>query len=54
MVKAIDILLEKLRKGEEVVPVQMTVNTEKEEFIRNQQHKLAKKNRARRPAESRK
>ena len=50
MVKAIDLYLDKVRKGEEIVPVELQTDTEKEEFIRNQQHKLAKKSRARRPA----
>lgn len=50
MVKAIDLYLAKVEKGEEIVPVELQTDTEKEEFIRNQQHKLAKKSRARRPA----
>ena len=48
MVKAIDIYLQKLEKGEEIAPVVPVVDNEKEEFIRNQQHKLAKKSRTRR------
>ncbi|MBR5465314.1 MAG: uroporphyrinogen-III synthase [Alistipes sp.] len=48
MVKAIDIYLDKVAKGEEIIPVEPTVNSEKEDFIRTQQHKLAKKSRVRR------
>lgn len=51
MVKAIDIYLSKVKKGEHIAPVTLTVDSEKEEFIRNQQHKLAKKSRTRKPAE---
>lgn len=54
MVKAIDIYLSKIAKGEEVEPVQLVTDTQKEEFIRSQQHKLAKKGRTRRPSEGRK
>lgn len=54
MVKAIDIYLGKVQKGIEVVPVELTKDTQKEEFIRSQQHKLAKKGRARRPTDTRK
>ena len=54
MVKAIDIYLNKVQKGEEIAPVELITDTQKEEFIRSQQHKLAKKSRARRPAEPRK
>lgn len=50
MAKAVDIYLGKVQKGEPVEPVTLTADTQKEEFIRNQQHKLAKKGRARRPA----
>lgn len=50
MVKAVDIYLTKIEKGEEVGPVELTTDTQKEEFIRSQQHKLAKKTRTRRPA----
>lgn len=53
MVKAIDIYLEKIGKGEEIEPVELVADKEKEEFIRSQQHKLAKKVRTRR-VESRK
>jgi len=47
MAKAIDIYITKLRKGETIEPVLLTVDTVKEEFIRNQQHKLSKKPRIR-------
>lgn len=50
MVKAIDIYLTKVEQGEEIAPVELRTDTEKEEFIRSQQHKLLKKGRARRPA----
>lgn len=50
MVKAIDIYIGKIQKGEQVDPVALTTDTSKEEFIRTQQHKLAKKSRTRRPA----
>ena len=55
MVKAIDLYLQKVQKGEEIEPVELVTDARKEEFIRSQQHKLAKKGRTRRPAtESRK
>lgn len=54
MVKAIDIYLSKVQKGIEVEPVELTKDTQKEEFIRSQQHKLAKKGRTRRPTDTRK
>lgn len=50
MVKAVDIYLTRIEKGEQVEPVELTADTRKEEFIRSQQHKLAKKTRTRRPA----
>lgn len=50
MVKAIDIYLSKVQKGEAVEPVTLTADAHKEEFIRTQQHKLAKKSRTRRAA----
>ena len=50
MVKAIDIYLQKVQKGEEIEPVELVTDARKEEFIRSQQHKLAKKSRTRRPA----
>lgn len=43
MAKAIDIYLQKVHKGEEIEPVELVTDTEKEEFIRSQQHKLAKR-----------
>ena len=54
MVKAIDIYLNKVQKGEEIAPVELITDTQKEEFIRSQQHKLAQKSRTRRTAEPRK
>ncbi len=48
MAKAIDLYLTKVERGEEVTSVELIEDTEKEEFIRNQQHKLAKKSRTRR------
>ena len=54
MAKANDIYLPKVHKGEEIEPVELVTDTEKEEFIRSQQHKLAKKSRTRRTAEPRK
>ncbi len=55
MAKAVDLYLAKVERGEEIVPVELTADLQKEEFIRTQQHKLAKRSRARRPAaESRK
>lgn len=52
MVKAIDIFLSKTQKGEEIMPVTLADNSHKEEFLRAQQSKLAKKSRIRRPAET--
>ena len=49
-----DIYFQKVHKGEEIEPVELVTDTEKEEFIRSQQHKLAKKSRTRRTAEPRK
>ena len=53
MAKAVDIYLTKLAKGEQIEDVAVTHDADKEEFIRTQQHKLAKKSRTRRttPAE---
>ncbi|MBQ7297710.1 MAG: uroporphyrinogen-III synthase [Alistipes sp.] len=48
MVKAVDLYLQKVAKGEEIAPVELVVDSQKEEFIRSQQHKLAKKSRVRR------
>lgn len=52
MVKAIDLLLDKLGRGEEPEPVVPNDDPNKEEFIRSQQHKLLKKSRARRPSDA--
>ncbi len=52
MVKAIDIFIAKAQKGETIVPVTLSDNSHKEEFLRTQQNKLAKKSRARRPSET--
>lgn len=54
MAKAVDIYLTRRAKGEDIEPVELKTDTEKEEFIRNQQTKLAKKSRTRRPTEPRK
>jgi len=43
MAKAVDIYLTKLAKGEQIEDVAVTHDADKEEFIRTQQHKLAKK-----------
>ena len=51
MVKAVDLYLEKMARGEEIPPVELVTDERKEAFIRTQQHKLAKRARARRPAE---
>lgn len=48
MVKAVDLYLQKVANGEEIVPVELIDDPQKEEFIRTQQHKLAKKTRTRR------
>ena len=48
-VKAIDLYLQKVQKGEEIEPVELVTDARKEEFIRSQQNKLAKKSRTRRP-----
>lgn len=50
MVKAIDLYLQKMAKGEEIIPVEPVEDSKNEEFIRTQQHKLAKKSRTRRVA----
>ena len=49
MAKAVDLYLSKIARGEEVEAVTPTTDTRKEEFLRTQQHKLAK-SRTRRPA----
>lgn len=48
MVKAIDIYIVKINNGDTIDAVKPVTNTGKEEFIRSQQTKLAKKSRARR------
>lgn len=47
MAKAIDLYIEKIKRGEEVPCVELIQNDAKEEFIRTQQNKLAKKSRTR-------
>ncbi|MBP3483452.1 MAG: uroporphyrinogen-III synthase [Alistipes sp.] len=47
LVKGVDIYCSKIAKGETVEPVTLTEDAGKEEFIRSQQNKLAKKSRAR-------
>ena len=53
MAKAVDLCLSKIERGEEIAPVSLQDDPRKEEFLRTQQHKLAK-SRTRRTAESRK
>ncbi len=53
MAKAVDLLLAKAARGEEPAPVALTTDTRKEEFLRTQQHKLAK-SRTRRTVETHK
>ena len=48
MAKALDLYIAKVRRGEDVAEVEIKVDDAKEEFIRTQQHKLAKKTRTRR------
>ena len=50
MAKAVDIYLGKVEQGLPIESVQPVTDRRKEEFIRSQQHKLAKKSRVRRPA----
>ena len=47
MAKALDLYIAKIKKGEEVQEVEVRTDDAKEEFIRTQQSKLAKKSRAR-------
>ncbi len=47
MAKAVELLTQKLNKGEEVADVEMEDDKTKEEFLKTQQSKLAKKPRAR-------
>ena len=51
MAKAVDLYLEKVRNGETVEPVSLTVDARKEEFIRTQEHKMAKRLQQRKSAE---
>lgn len=51
MAKAIDLYIAKLKRGEQVECVELTDDDSKEEFIRTQQNKLAKKSRCRASAE---
>ncbi len=48
MAKAVEIYTRKVEAGEQIAEVELKTDLEKEEFIRTQQHKLAKKTRARR------
>ena len=48
MVKAIELYINKVENGEQIIPAEFHVDAEKEEFIRTQQHKLSKKPRVRR------
>ncbi len=48
MAKAVDLYLTRVAKGEEIPSVELVTDSRKDEFIRNQQHKLAKKGRTRR------
>ena len=52
MAKAVDLYLGKLTRGEEIEDVQFTVDEKKEEFVRTQANRLAKRNRLRKPAET--
>ena len=52
MAKAVDLYLGKLHRGEEVEDVQFTVDEKKEEFVRTQANRLAKRNRLRKPTET--
>ena len=54
MAKAIDLYIEKVKRGEEVACVELKQDDTKEEFIRTQQSKLAKKGRARSTAAEKK
>jgi len=54
MVKAIAIYVDQVNAGKEVETAQFVEDKQKEEFIRSQQHKLAKKSRTRRTAADKK
>jgi uroporphyrinogen-III synthase len=47
MAKALDLYIAKVKKGEDVAEVEVHNDEAKEEFIRTQQSKLAKKGRTR-------
>ena len=47
MAKALDLYITKIKKGEDVQEVEIHTDDAKEEFIRTQQNKLAKKSRTR-------
>ncbi|MBP3317925.1 MAG: uroporphyrinogen-III synthase [Alistipes sp.] len=51
MAKALDLYIAKVRRGEDVAEVEIKVDDAKEEFIRTQQTKLAKRSRSRSVAE---
>lgn len=52
LAKAIDILLDKIDKGEEIEDISLTEDNHKEEFIKSQQNKLARKSKTRSSASS--
>ena len=54
MVKAIDIYVDQVHAGKKVETAQFVEDKQKEEFIRSQQHKLAKKSRTRRSSADKK
>ena len=54
MVKAIDLYVDQVHAGKEVEMAQIVEDKQKAEFIRSQQHKLAKKSRVRRTAADKK
>lgn len=47
MAKAVEIYIERRKSGEQIATAELKEDLEKEEFIRTQQHKLAKKSRVR-------
>lgn len=52
MVKAIDLYMGKIQRGEQVESVEYTVDQTKEEFLRTQANRLAKRGRVRRTADA--
>lgn len=50
MAKAVEIYIERRKSGEQIATAELKEDLEKEEFIRTQQHKLAKKSRVRHTA----